>query len=54
MESSKKWKFDCHCGKTSSIWDIGGIRGAAKGKSLTGIKCPHCKRFAMQKLYKEE
>ncbi len=50
---SKTWLFDCgDCGKTSNIWEIGGIRYKAKGKPLTGIWCPQCKKFGMRKIYK--
>jgi hypothetical protein len=50
---SQKWKFDCVCGKTSNIWEIGGVRYKAYGESLTGMKCPHCRKFAMRKIYRE-
>lgn len=52
MEDSKCYRFTCSCGKESSIWDIGGIRYKAVGKPLSGIKCPHCKKFSMHKIYK--
>ncbi|MEO6540956.1 MAG: hypothetical protein ABIN74_08210 [Ferruginibacter sp.] len=52
MEDSMRYRFTCSCGKESSIWDIGGIRYKAAGKPSTGIKCPHCGKFAMQKIYK--
>lgn len=54
MNQSKKWKFTCPCGKTSSIWDIGGIRGATGGKPLSWVKCPHCGKGGMRKLIKED
>jgi hypothetical protein len=54
MEDSKRYRFTCSCGKESSIWDIGGIRYKASGKPRTWIKCPHCGKFAMQKIYKTE
>jgi hypothetical protein len=49
---SKTWKFDCVCGKTSDIWEIGGIRYKAYGEPRTGMKCPGCGKFAMRKIYK--
>ena len=52
MEDSKRYRFTCKCGKESSIWEIGGIRYKAAGKPATGIKCPQCGKFAMQKIYK--
>lgn len=54
MDESKRYRFDCSCGKTSSIWDIGGIRYKAYGKPITLVKCPHCGKIAMQKIYKAE
>ena len=51
---SHTWKFDCNeCGKTSSIWDIGGIRYKAIGEPYSGVRCPHCGKFKMRKIYKE-
>ena len=50
-EDSQKWRFTCsNCGKESNIWEIGGIRYKARGKPRTGIKCPHCGKFGLQKL----
>jgi hypothetical protein len=53
-EDSQKWKFDCDCGKTSNIWEIGGIRYKARGEQWSGIKCPACGKFAMRKVYREK
>lgn len=52
MEESKRYKFDCTCGKTSDIWEIGGVRYKAYGKPTTLVKCPHCGKIAMRKIYK--
>ena len=52
MEDSKRYRFTCSCGKETSIWDIGGIRYKAAGKPITGVKCPLCGKFSMQKIYK--
>ena len=54
MEDSKRYRFTCSCGKETSIWDIGGIRYKAAGKPTTGVKCQHCGKFSMQKIYKTE
>lgn len=54
MKESKQWKFTCLCGQTSSIWNIGGIRYKAVGDSTKAIRCPYCKKFGMQKIYKSE
>jgi len=53
VEESKQWQFTCKaCGKTGSVWEAGGIRYWAKGNPSTMLKCPHCKKVAMQKLRK--
>jgi hypothetical protein len=54
MNESKQYQFDCACGKTSNIWEIGGIRYKAYGKPTTLVKCPHCRKIAMRKIYKAE
>jgi len=52
-EESQKYRFTCSsCRQQSSIWDIGGIRYKASGKPRTGIRCPHCKKFGLQKIEK--
>ena len=53
-EESMRYYFVCSsCNKESNIWEIGGIKYKAAGKPLTGIKCPHCGKFAMQKILKK-
>jgi len=54
MEESKLYKFDCDCGKTSSIWEIGGIRYKAIGNPTKLVKCPGCGKAAMRRIYKTE
>jgi hypothetical protein len=54
MEESKRYKFDCKCGNTSNIWEIGGVRYKAVGKPTTLVKCPYCGKIAMRKIYKVE
>ncbi len=49
---SMLYRFTCACGKETSIWEIGGIRYKAYGKPTTGVKCPHCGKFSMRKIYK--
>jgi len=53
-QDSKLWIFDCECGQTSSIWDIGGIKYKAKGYSRSLTKCPRCQKNAMRKIYKKD
>ncbi|MDZ4809478.1 MAG: hypothetical protein SGI96_14605 [Bacteroidota bacterium] len=52
MTDSKLYRFTCSCGKESSIFDIGGIRYKAYGTPKTGVRCPHCKKRSMLKIYK--
>jgi hypothetical protein len=47
---SRRWVFDCDCGETFSIWDLGGIRYKAAGKPWTWAKCPHCHRGKMRQM----
>jgi hypothetical protein len=49
---SRSWIFQCECGNSTSIWDIGGIRWKSKGNSKAWIKCPHCGKAKMQTLSK--
>lgn len=51
-QESMRYKFDCSCGKTSDIWEIGGIRYKAVGKPKNWIRCPHCGKGAMHTIYK--
>jgi hypothetical protein len=50
---SMEWKFDCDCGNTFSIWDIGGIRYKAKGNPSKLVKCPKCLKSAFRKCEKK-
>lgn len=52
---SRQWKFECDCGHKFSVWDIGGVRCKAKSSSsYKTVRCPHCQKVAMRKLFKEE
>lgn len=51
-EDSKRFRFDCDCGKQSSIWEIGGVRYNAKGKPRAMVKCPGCGKISMREIYK--
>lgn len=53
-EESMQWKFDCECGKTSSILEVGGIRYKAKGEPTKFLPCPACGSKAMRKVYKSK
>ena len=39
---SRRWVMRCPCGHETSIWDMGGIRSKASGKSWTRGKCGQC------------
>jgi Zn finger protein HypA/HybF involved in hydrogenase expression len=49
---SMRYKFDCTCGKTSDIWEIGGVRYKATANKRTWIKCPGCGKGKMRTIYK--
>lgn len=41
--ASRKWRLECHtCGLRRSVWDHGGIRYGASGKSATFVNCTRC------------
>lgn len=39
---SRDWKVRCNCGHSNSLWDLGGIRGTAAGKTHWRRKCEKC------------
>lgn len=52
---SRRWRIQCNtCGHDRSIWDIGGIRYKAVGKSRTIIRCPRCDRLRAHTIAKRE
>jgi hypothetical protein len=51
---SRKWYLVCGCGSATSVWDAGGIRAKAAGKSRQLAKCPKCKKLKMMKVEKRE
>jgi hypothetical protein len=45
---SRQWIATCpHCGKQTSIWDLGGLRYKASGSPLKGFTCRQCSKFGM-------
>lgn len=43
---SRRWMLTCQtCGLERSIWDIGGVRWKATGKTRVTVHCPHCGRL---------
>lgn len=48
---SLKWLFDCECGNTFSVWEIGGIRYKAAGNPSKLVQCPKCKKSKSRKIY---
>jgi transposase-like protein len=46
---SRTWMLVCpHCGHETSIWDAGGIRWGASGRSRTFYRCIACKKRGWQ------
>jgi ribosomal protein S27E len=53
--SSRQWMVKCpNCAKETSIWEMGGIRWGASGKSATRIKCSQCGQKSWVVLYKKQ
>lgn len=45
---SRAWVASCkHCGKQTSIWDIGGIRYGSQTRATTRVKCPSCGKIGL-------
>ena len=45
-EDSRRWMLTCQtCGLERSIWDIGGIRWKATGKTQSYVHCPQCDKL---------
>src|SRR5918999_2011936 len=50
---SRGWRVRCpHCGFERSIWDLGGIRYGASGRTRMLARCPQCGRTGWQKIEK--
>ncbi len=50
---SRAWRVRCpHCGFDRSIWDLGGIRYGATGRTRMLARCPQCKRTGWHKVEK--
>lgn len=47
---SREWVSDCACGRTFSVWDVGGIRFKAKGNPTQRLCCPDCGVVESRKL----
>ena len=39
---SRSWMVRCPCGFARSVWELGGIRGKAAGKTHWFKSCPQC------------
>ncbi len=53
--SSRQWVVTCpNCAKETSIWEMGGIRWGASGKSATRIKCSQCSKKSWVVLHKKQ
>jgi predicted RNA-binding Zn-ribbon protein involved in translation (DUF1610 family) len=52
---SRAWMLQCpKCGYERSIWDMGGIRYKATGKSRNYMRCVSCGERSWHKMYKRE
>ncbi len=48
---SRAWKASCpHCGLTTSIWDLGGLRSKAAGRPVTSRRCRGCGKIGAHRL----
>lgn len=45
-EESRAWVFRCSCGLERSLWEAGGLRFGARGrtKKILG-RCPRCRKL---------
>ncbi|MGD9116923.1 MAG: hypothetical protein PVJ61_07105 [Dehalococcoidia bacterium] len=49
---SRAWMMRCPCGHEISVWEAGGVRYKAAGKSLRLRRCEQCGRATWHRLYK--
>jgi transposase-like protein len=53
--SSRQWVVICpSCSWERSIWELGGIRWGAQGKTKTYMKCPSCGKRNWVTLHKKQ
>ena len=48
---SERWKIRCPCDYERSVWEAGGIRWMAKGRSRQLMVCPQCKQRTWHEIY---
>jgi hypothetical protein len=52
---SRSWMIRCpYCGHERSVWEMGGVRYKASGKSRQLRRCPQCKRLAWHMVYRRD
>lgn len=52
---SRSWMVRCpYCGHERSVWEMGGVRYKAAGKSRQLRRCPQCKRLAWHIIYRQQ
>lgn len=39
---SRRWMIRCKCGAGQSVWDAGGVRWKASGRTWAFRRCPTC------------
>ena len=51
---SKTWFLRCpKCGHERSVWEMGGVKWKAAGKSYQLLKCPACGQTSWHENYKK-
>jgi hypothetical protein len=54
-DESREWMVRCRsCGFERSIWELGGIRWQATGKSWTWGRCPNCGTLGVHTISRRE
>jgi len=51
---SQGWLATCSCGRSTSIWDLGGVRYKASGEKRTMIRCEDCGVRSMHRVHLTE
>jgi hypothetical protein len=51
---SRRWVMRCDCGHETSIWEMGGIRYGASGRTWTRCRCGQCGTAFWGRLHKRE
>jgi hypothetical protein len=52
-DDSRRWMMRCRCGCEKSIWEMGGIRWKARGRSRNYMRCAQCGERSWHTLYRK-